>query len=439
MVRISSGGLRKALVVEHPDTVLRDLLERDGVEVDWRKEVPDEQGLIRLLQEGGHDVLFKRSRVPVTRAVIEAAPALTAIQLCCIGDDSVDKRACADHGVMVFNDPVSNGRSVVELAMAHLLSLSRRLYETVEHTRKGGFDKSATERFEIQGRTLGVLGLGNIGRQVARAAESLGMRIIFHDVREVATEVGREMGWEIAPNIDALFRRSDYVTVHVSAEDQSGRSNRSLLTREHFAVLGADRGKESPRIFLNLARGFLHSPEDLLDAVATHQIRRAAVDVYPDEPRGNEPWQNPYAAEPRIATTPHFGAATLDAQPRIARRVHQTLRTFARTGALRDCVFRPRLTLGLGETAPEHTLLVVIHSTRRGSRKAVQDAIFEAGASNLSSMHQDFEDLDLAYDLCAIDQPLDTQQLQRIVERAAEVTGDPRTIRSIRQVRPGDR
>lgn len=434
MTRFHSGPLKKALVVESPDLALDPLLVGQGIEVDRRQEVPDEATLARWLQEGGHDIVFKRSRVPITRTVIEAAPALMVVQLCCIGDDSVDKRACADNGVLVFNDPVSNGRSVVELAIAHLIALSRRLYETYDHTRAGGFDKSQEERFEIQGRVLGVLGLGNIGRATARAAEALGMQVVFHDTREVAREVGIEMGWESVPTIEALFRKSDCVTVHVSAEDARGQSNRALLTREHFSLLAADRFGESPRLFLNLARGFLYDPADLLAAVSCGVVRRAAVDVYPEEPRGAGPWSNPYAAEPRIATTPHLGAATVDAQPRIARRVASTVRAFSRTGAIRDCVLRPRLTLGLSDLAPGNALLAVIHSTVRGSRKAIQDAIFEAGASNLSTVHQDFEELGVGYDLLALDKPLTDSQVRHFAAQAAELTGDARTIRALRQM-----
>lgn len=421
-------------MVESPDSVLDELLAAEGIEVDRRSDVPDEATLARWLAEGGHDVLFKRSRVPVTREVVAAAPRLSLVQLCCIGDDSVDKQACADHGVLVFNDPVSNGRSVVELAMGHLVALSRRLYETYNHTRDGGFDKSQAERFEIQGRTLGVFGLGNIGRQTARAAEAFGMKILFYDSREVAREVGVEMGWEMAPNIDALFRRSDAVTVHVSAEDARGKSNRGLILREHFAALAADRPAPSPRLFLNLARGFLYDPADLLAAISAGEVRRAAVDVYPEEPRGSAPWANPYASEPRVATTPHLGAATVDAQPRIARRVAQSVRAFSRFGAIRDCVLRPRLQMGISDLDSVGALLAVTHSTVRGSRKALQDAIFEAGASNLSTAHQDFEEFGVAYDLLALDRPLALEQLHAIAVRAAQVTGDERAIRRIRQL-----
>lgn len=433
-MRTATGPFRRALVLEEPDQALDTLLGADGVAVTRMREVPDESRLIEILREGRFEVLYKRSRVPVTRAVVESAPDLFAVQLCCIGDDSVDKYACAEAGVLVFNDPVSNARSVVELAIAHLIALSRRLFETYDHTRAGGFDKSQTERFEVHGRTLGVLGLGNIGRQVARAAEGLGMKIRFFDTREVAREVGMEMGWEEMPTMDALFRQSDCVTVHVSAEDSARRSNRALLTRAHFDQLGAERGPVSPRLFLNLARGFLYEPGDLLAAIASGAVRRAAVDVYPEEPRGSGAWVNPYAQEPRVATTPHLGAATVDAQPRIARRVATTIRAFSHSGALRDCVFRPRLALGLAELVPGSTLLAVVHSTARGSRKALQDTIFEAGASNLSTVHQDFEEFGLAYDLAAIDRPLTAAEIARLAQVAASLTGDPHTIRSVRQV-----
>ncbi len=433
-MRLLHGPLTRALVVEHPDSVLDELLLADGWTVDRRQHVPDEAELAAWLAAGKHQVLFKRSRVPVTRAVLEAAPDLVAVQLCCIGDDSVDKRACADHGVVVFNDPVSNGRSVVELAIAHLVALSRRLYETYDHTRAGGFDKSQNERFEVQGRVLGILGLGNIGRQTARAAEAFGMRIVFHDNREVAREIGTEMGWQQLPTIDALFRASDCVTTHVSAEDVTGKSNRALITRAHFAQLAADRPGPSPRLFLNLARGFLYEPSDLLDAIKAGEVRRAAVDVYPEEPRGSGPWANPYASEPRVATTPHLGAATVDAQPRIARRVAHTIKSFSHLGSMRDCVFRPRMVLGNTDVPDHATLLSIVHGTTRGARKAIQDAIFDAGASNLSTAHIDLDDFGIAIDLLALDRPLSDAEIQTIDARASELTRTPGIIKRIRQI-----
>ena len=178
----------------------------------------------------------------------------------------------------------------------------------------------------------------------------------------------------------------------------------------------------------------MYDPQDLLDAITATEVRRAAVDVYPEEPRGSGPWTNPYASEPRVATTPHLGAATVDAQPRIARRVAQTIRNFSHAGSLRDCVFRPRMVLGLTDIPEDATLLSVVHGTTRGARKAIQDAIFDAGASNLSTAHMDLDDFGVAIDLLALDRPLSESELYTIRERAEALTGTPGVVRSLRQI-----
>ncbi len=278
MARTHLGTLERALVVENPDLSLDGLLAAQGIQAHRVVgTAPDPTEMIRLMQETRAQIIFKRSRVPVTRELIEASPDLLLVQLCCIGDDSVDKQACADHGVMVLNDPISNNRSVVELVIAHLISLSRRLYETNESCRRGAWEKTNAGRYEIMGKTLGIVGMGNIGRATARACEALGMNICFHDTREVAHEVGQELGWRACDSIEEVFRTSDCVTVHLSARDVHGGSNAGILTREVLMQLGADRDEGSPRLFLNLSRGFLLDPEDLKAAISAGVIRRAAL------------------------------------------------------------------------------------------------------------------------------------------------------------------
>ena len=433
MARIHPARFASALVVESPHASLDGFLAHAGLRVARLDRVPDDAALIDALRRTGAQVLCKRSRVPVTRAVVEACPQLLAVQLCCIGSDSVDLAACADHGVLVFNDPISNGRSVVELAIGHLIALSRRLYETDVAMHADRWDKSEAGRYEVLGKTLGVVGFGNIGRQVARAAEGLGMKVQFFDNRPVAQEVGREMGYALAGSLGELFRTSDLVSVHTSAKDAWDRDNAGLLDPV-LGLLGADRPESSPRVLLNLARGNLHSADALLDAVRAGRGRYAAVDVFPEEPApGQKEWHNPYAAEARIACTPHIGAATLEAQPRIARRVATTIEAFSQTGALRDCVFEPRATLSPAELGSGKAILAVVHSVSRGTKKAVDDAIFEAEASNLGSMHRDFPN-GIAYDLSLLDRPLRPEELERLVERAAALAKDPNAIRSIRQL-----
>ena len=258
------------------------------------------------------------------------------------------------------------------------------------------------------------------------------MRISFYDNRFVASEVGQEMGWESADSLSQLFRGSDLVTLHTSAADTFGVSNEGLLN-ERLGELAADRPSNSPRVFVNLARGNLYSSEALLDAVASGAIRRAAVDVYPTEPVPGGGWENPYAGEARITCTPHIGAATQEAQPRIAQRVATTIGEFSRYGSLRDCVFAPRALLSVRDGAPGHAVLAVVHSTTRGTKKAVDDAIYEAEASNLGSSHRDF-DIGLAYDLSVLDRPLPPAGLEELVQRAEQTADDPAAIRAIRQI-----
>ncbi|MCO4743580.1 MAG: 3-phosphoglycerate dehydrogenase [Proteobacteria bacterium] len=433
MPRIHTGPYTKALVVENPHETLDERLALVGIEALRLSEVPDEDSLIKAIQDYGAEVVFKRSRVPITRRVVESCPKLSAIQLCCIGDDSIDKEACADHGVMVYNDPVSNGRSVVEMAIGHMIALSRRFYETDVLMSEHKWEKTAVGRFEVRGKRLGILGLGNIGRQVARAAEAMGLEVCFFDARLVATEVGAEMGWDPVDSIEELFKSSDIVSVHTSARDPQGRDNAFLLD-PFLGMLAKNRPMPSPRLFLNLARGNLHSADALLKAVEDGAVRRAAVDVYPEEPTpGAKAWENPYAGQMRITCTPHIGAATQEAQPRIARRVSQTMGAVSRFGSIRDCVFSPKAQLAVAGSAAGGAILAVVHSTARGTKKAVDDAIYEAEASNLGSTHLDFPN-GVAYDLSVLDRPLKTEELQALVQRAKDLAGDPRAIRSIRQI-----
>jgi len=433
VARILMQPFSRALIVESPHRSLDDQLRAFDVEPFRMEVVPDEEALIAALKDSRAEILFKRSRIPVTRNVVEACPDLVVVQLCSIGFDSVDQEACAEHGVLVFNDPVSNGRSVVELALGHMISLSRRLYETHVATRAHRWEKSSSGRFEVRGKRLGIVGLGNIGRQVARVASELGLRVAFNDTRPVAHEVGVEMGWQGAESLERLFRSVDMVSVHTSARDTWGRDNAGLLDPV-LSQLGADRPSNSPRVFLNLARGNLHSSEALLDAVRGGAIRRAAVDVYPEEPGpGLEPWTNPYAEEPRIMCTPHIGAATQEAQPRIARHVAGTMEGMSRYGSIRDCVYAPRAQMSVRDNARGHVILSVVHSTARGTKKAIDDAIYEAEASNLGSSHRDF-DIGIAYDLSVMDRPLSREELERLAQRSQEIAGDPTAVRVIRQI-----
>jgi D-3-phosphoglycerate dehydrogenase len=433
--RFLNDRFQNAIILEHPDPSLDDYLREQGITPERvpHEETSDVGAVIERLEEGQHDLLYKRSKFPVTEEVLAASPNLAAIMLCCIGDDTVDKEACAEAGVLVMNDPVSNGRSVVEMVFGEMIGIARRIFTANEAGRQHLWTKSSTRRYELLGKTLSIIGLGNIGKQVAKLADRFGMDICFYDASEVAREVGETLGWTACNSIDEAFAAADFVTLHVSAEDPRGRSNQGLITYDHFKKLASERGENSPRGFINAARGFLYDPDDLKRAVAEGHVRAAAIDVFPEEPgSSNEEWQNPYADVGEVVTTPHIGAATQEAQPRIASRIATTTRMFNEHATVRDTVFAPKETIGARVETP-YWALSVVHSDVRGTKKAIDDSVYEAGASNLNSNHCDFPEYGIAYDVNALNEPLSDAQLDDLVERAVELSGDPHAIRSIRQ------
>tara|TARA_Y100001968_G_scaffold331608_1_gene386833 strand:- start:1408 stop:2733 length:1326 start_codon:yes stop_codon:yes gene_type:complete len=433
--RIHRGPLSRAIIFENPDPVLDQGLRDCGIEVVRIERTPGRSELLELLDQHRPHLLFKRSRLQIDGDVLDRAPDLFAVMLCCIGDDSVDKQAAAERGVLVHNDPRSNGRSVAELVIGQMLMGARRIPQAWSEMREGRWEKSNLGRFEIKGRTVGIFGLGSIGKMVARMAEGLGMQVLFHDTDEVAVGVGEAMEWEFMATPRELFANSDVVTLHVSAEDHRGRLNQGLLDRDLLLQLGQLRDSDSPRLFINLSRGFLVKPEDLRFAVAQDAIRQAFIDVFPDEPeQGQKIWSNPFVDEPRIQCTPHIGAATREAQPRIGQKMARTAALLSNSATVEDCVYAPRRRIDVASTAEAPHILAVLHADARGTKKAVDDAIFEAGVDNLQSAHRDFPRYGLAYDLSVLSRPLSDAEVQGMISEARRLTGREDAIRAIRQV-----
>ena len=429
------GPFERALIFEGPDPSLDSHLREAGIEALRIDSTPSKAELLSLLAQHRPQLIFKRSRLELDAEIFDAASDLFAVMLCCIGDDSVDKQAAADRGILVFNDPRSNGRSVAEMVMGHLLTGARRIGTAWEETRNHQWAKSSLGRFEIKGKTLGVLGLGNIGKMVARLAEGFGVEILFYDTDEVANAVGETMEWTSVESPEELFARSDMVTVHLSAEDGRGRSNEGIVTLSQLQALGREKGQDSPRVFVNLARGVILQPSDLRTAVKDGAVRQAFVDVFPSEPHSGAPvWQNPYADLPQVFATPHIGAATRDAQPRIAKKMGRTARLLSSKGTVEDCVFAPRRRIDVARSAEAPHILAVVHSDERGTKKAVDDVIFESGVNNLQSLHRDFPRFGIAYDLSVLERPLTEEEVDSLVAEAARITGREDAIRAVRQL-----
>jgi D-3-phosphoglycerate dehydrogenase len=320
----------KALLLEnvHPEAVR--LLKEAGLEVTGLPSALDEAELAAALP--GVALLGIRSKTRLSAAVLAAAPDLIAVGAFCIGTDQVDLAAASALGVAVFNAPYSNTRSVVELTLAEIIALTRRLTEKDRAMHAGAWDKSASGAHEIRGRTLGIVGYGNIGAQLSVVSEALGMRVVFHDTADkLALGNARR-----CVSLDELLEVSDIVTLHVDGRP----SNNSLFGEREFSRM------RPGALFLNLCRGFVVDHEALRSHLLSGHLAGAAVDVFPEEPRssGNR-FESVLRGLPNVILTPHIGGSTEEAQADIGGFVGGKLADFTAEGTTSLSVNLPQVAL----------------------------------------------------------------------------------------------
>jgi len=325
-----TGNAPRALLLEniHDDAAFT--LRDGGFDVERRTAALDEAELVAAVP--GVEVLGIRSTTSVTPRVLEAADSLRAIGAFCIGTNQIDLAAATGRGVAVFNAPFSNTRSVVELALAEIIALTRRVTDKNADMHAGVWDKSAVGSHEVRGRRLGIVGYGNIGSQLSVLAEALGMSVLFYDtVDKLALGNARRVG-----ALEELLAEADVVTLHVD-----GRAgNSGLFGEEQFARMR--RGG----IFLNLSRGFVVDHGALRRHVESGHLAGAAVDVFPQEPkRPGEPFVSELRGLRNVILTPHVGGSTEEAQQDIGNFVAGKLRDHARDGATSLSVNLPEVAL----------------------------------------------------------------------------------------------
>jgi D-3-phosphoglycerate dehydrogenase len=320
----------KALLLENVHPVAASLLEQAGIEVEARSSALEEAELIAALD--GIDLLGIRSKTQVTRRVVAARPGLAAIGAFCIGTNQIAVQAASRAGIAVFNAPYSNTRSVVEMAVAEIIALTRRLTERDRSLHNGVWGKSATGAHEVRGRTLGIVGYGNIGSQLSVLAESLGMTVVFYDVAEkLALGNARRLD-----SLDELLSCSDVVTLHVDGRS----SNDAMIGPDEFAAM------RQGAVFINLSRGHVVELGALRQAIESGHLAGAAVDVFPSEPNSaGDPFSSELRGLPNVILTPHVGGSTEEAQENIGRFVAAKLRDYWRTGSSSLSVNLPSLTL----------------------------------------------------------------------------------------------
>lgn len=354
----------RAVLLESLHPLATRILTSAGVDVTTHAGALDEDELIEALD--GVQILGIRSKTLVTERVLNAAPDLLAVGAYCIGTNQVDLTGAAHAGVAVFNAPFSNTRSVVELAVGEIIALTRRLTERDKALHAGIWDKSAEGAHEVRGRTLGIVGYGNIGSQLSVVAEALGLSVVFYDNAEKLS-LGNARRME---TMEDLLAVADIVTLHVD-----GRAgNAGMFGRSRF-----DQMKDGA-LFLNLSRGFLVDYGALRDAILSGHLGGAAVDVFPHEPKSRgDVFDSDLRGLPNVILTPHIGGSTEEAQENIGLFVSTKLRDYLTHGTTGLSVNLP--TLSLEPSGPDSHRIAHLHRNTPGVLALVNQTFAEHGAN----------------------------------------------------------
>ena len=319
----------KILLLENVHSDAFKKLSKDGFTVETVSKSLSEDELIEKIKEV--HVLGIRSKTNVTKRVIEAAERLMVVSAFCIGTKQIDLEACKENGVVVFNAPYSNTRSVVELAIGEIIMLMRSVFQRSTEIHNGQWNKTAAGSREVRGKKLGIVGYGNIGKQLSILAEALGMDVCYYDVED-------KLALGNATKIDELSELlavSDVVTLHV--DDNS--SNKNFFGEKEISQM-----KDGAHL-VNLSRGFVVNIEALVAALKSGKLAGAAVDVYPEEPRKNGEFYTDLKGLSNVILTPHVGGSTEEAQRDIADFVPSKIMAYINSGNTVDAVNFPNIRL----------------------------------------------------------------------------------------------
>ncbi|GAB7257137.1 phosphoglycerate dehydrogenase [uncultured Polaribacter sp.] len=319
----------KILLLEnvHPDAFKK--LSKDGFSVETVSKSLSEDELIEKIKDV--HVLGIRSKTNVTQKVVDAAEKLMVVSAFCIGTKQIDLEACKEKGIVVFNAPYSNTRSVVELAIGEIIMLMRSVFQRSTEIHNGQWNKTAEGSKEVRGKKLGIVGYGNIGKQLSVLAEALGMDVYYYDVEDkLALGNATKMS-----TLEELLAISDVVTLHV--DDNAANKN-------FFGEKEISQMKDGAHL-VNLSRGFVVDIEALVTALKSGKIAGTAVDVYPSEPRKNGEFYTELKGLPNVILTPHVGGSTEEAQRDIADFVPSKIMAYINSGNTVDAVNFPNIRL----------------------------------------------------------------------------------------------
>ena len=355
-----------------------------------------EQDLINEIKDV--HILGIRSKTQITPPVLAAAKKLQAIGCFCIGVNQVNLLKATENGVVVFNAPYSNTRSVAELVIGLSIMLIRRIPDKNKAAHEGLWMKDAKGSYELRGKTLGIIGYGNIGSQVSVLAEALGMKVIFYDI-ETKLPLGNAMDGK---TLKEVLGKSDVVTLHVPETAQT----KNLVNKNTLKLF------KKGAILINYARGEVVELDDLRKFIVDGHIGGAAIDVFPWEPEKNgDRFQTPLQDLPNVILTPHIGGSTEEAQQNIGEDVSMKLLNYLEKGITFGSHTVPAL--ALPPHAGSHRILH-IHNNVPGVLSAINTQLSK---HNINIVGQYLKTNDeIGYVVLDVDKKLSSQALQLLKE-----------------------
>ncbi|MBS8260290.1 phosphoglycerate dehydrogenase [Roseibium polysiphoniae] len=365
----------------------------------------DRDALIEKIK--GVHILGIRSRTQVTEEILQAANTLVAVGCFSVGTNQVDLEATVRRGIPVFNAPFSNTRSVAELTIAEIVMLMRGIFPKSSAAHEGKWLKTATGSHEVRGKTLGIVGYGNIGTQLANLGEAMGMRVIFSDMTD-KLQHGNVTPTE---SLDELLAQSDVVSLHVPDTAET----RNMITATEIAKM------KKGAFLINNARGKVVDIDALAAALKSKHLAGAAIDVFPVEPKSNnDEFVSPLRGLDNVILTPHVGGSTEEAQARIGEEVSKRLVEYSDVGSTVGAVNFAEVQLPKGTDA---TRFIQVHHNAPGAMRTLTD-LFTRHDFNICSQYlQSFKDI--GYVVTDVDSHVEDPEA--ILE---EIRALPNTIRA---------
>jgi len=320
----------KVLLLEKIDTMAKSIFKKEGYKIETFDGSLNEKELSEKIKD--ISILGIRSKTIITKKVLQSANRLLSIGAYCIGINQINLKECQKKGVIVFNAPFSNTRSVVEIVIAQIIILMRNIIRKSNQMHKGIWEKDSINSYEIRNKTLGIIGYGNIGSQLSVVAESLGLKVIYYDILDKLS-IGNAKKYD---SMKKLLKECDILSIHVDGRE----GNTNLIGDKEINLM------KKGAILINYSRGTIVNLNSLKRNLKNNKLLGAAIDVFPKEPLNNkEKFKSELIGLNNVILSPHVGGSTKEAQKNIGSFVPQKIIEYINSGNSSNSVNFPNLYL----------------------------------------------------------------------------------------------